>query len=127
MAELVKKAQDELEFMPDVLRMASLAAEIRAIDLKALDVRGLTIVADCFVICSAASQPQFKAIYNAVKEGMKEIGVAPLHSEGELTGGWVILDYANIIFHIFREETREYYDLDGLWGDAPLLELESVL
>lgn len=127
MVELVKKAKDELDFMPDVFRMASLAAGIRAIDLKALDVRELTIVADCFVICSAASQPQFKAIYNAVKEGMKEIGVAPLHSEGELTGGWVILDYANIIFHVFREETREYYDLDGLWGDAPLLELDLVL
>ena len=125
--ELVKKAQAELEFMPNVLRMASLAADFKAIDIKALDVRGLTMVADCFVICSASSVPQFKAIYHAVKEGMKEIGVGPLHSEGELTGGWVILDYANIMFHIFREEAREFYDLDGLWGDAPLLELDSVL
>lgn len=125
MAKLVKKtASSEPDFQANVLRIGTLAAEHKAIDLKAYDVRGLTVVADCFVICSSNSQPHFKALYSAIREGMKEVGVAPLYSEGALRGHWMLLDYGNIIVHIFRQEARAFYDLDGFWGDAPEIKLD---
>lgn len=127
LVKLIKKdtaQESELDFLPNTLRIASLAADVKAIHPCALDVRRLTQIADCFIICSAASEPQFKAIFNEVKEGMKEIGITPLHVEGDTSGGWLILDYGSIILHIFREEAREFYDLDGLWGDAPQIDLE---
>lgn len=128
MAKLVKKSETaEADFLPNVLRMASIAADYKAIGVKALDLRGLTLVADSFVICSAASEPQLKAIFRAVKDGMKKVGVAPLRAEGEMSGGWLVLDYGNILFHLFRTEAREFYDLEGLWGDAPNINLEEVL
>jgi ribosome-associated protein len=111
------------EFLANVLRIGSLADKFKAIDLKAYDVRGLTSIADAFVICSAASEPQLRAIHDGVREGMKEIKVAPLHSEGAFTGGWLVLDYGDIVFHVFRKESREFYDIDGFWGDAPLIDL----
>jgi len=117
-----KKAADD-SFLPNARRIGELADKIKAIDIKAYDVRGLTLVADAFVICSASSEPQLKAIANSVREGMKEIGVPPLHTEGTFHGGWMVLDYGDVIVHLFREEAREYYDLDGLWADAPEIEL----
>ena len=126
MVNLAKKSQTEnkAEFLPNALRIASLAADYKALDLRAYDIRGLTLVADCFILCSASSTPQFKAITKGVMEGMKEIGVRPLHAEGELTGGWMVIDYGVILFHVFRKAAREFYDLDGLWGDAPQIDLD---
>jgi len=124
LVKLVKKsAPTQPDFLPNALRMCALAAEYKAIDIRAYDVRGLTLIADSFIICAASSEPHFKAIYNGVKEGMKAVGVAPLYTEGTLRGNWRVLDYGDIIFHIFREQAREFYDLDGLWGDAPEIDL----
>ena len=126
--KLVKKSAPETtteyDVMPSVHRIAALASDIKAINIKAIDVRGLTVIADVLVIVSAASEPQLKAIFNHVKDGMKEIGVASLRKEGAFDGGWCVLDYGDIIFHVFREESREFFDLDGLWADAPLIELD---
>lgn len=125
LAKLVKKSKTGTDdFLPTTLRIASLAWEVKATDIRAYDVRGLTLVADSFVICTATSEPQLKAVYNTVKEGMKEVGVAPIRSEGKTDGNWMVLDYGNVIFHIFREEARSFYDLDGFWADAPALDLE---
>lgn len=125
MAKLVKKADRHVEnILPNVRRIADLLANFKAIDVRAYDVRGLTIIADCFIMCSAGSVPQFKAMYNGVREGMKEIGVAPLHEEGAAASHWIVLDYGTIIVHLFRGEAREFYDLDGLWADAPLIPLD---
>lgn len=122
-----KKKTDAAESAPDflakVLRIGSIAADYKAIDLKAYDVRGLTVIADAFVVCSAASEPQLRAIFDGVREGMKEVGVAPIHSEGAFTGGWLVIDYGDIVFHAFRQESREFYDIDGFWGDAALVDL----
>ena len=113
--------------MANTLRIASLAADRKAVDVKAFDVRELTALVDSFVLCSASSEPHFKAIYNAILEGMKEVGVQPLRCEGEFSGRWLLLDYGTIFVHIFREEAREFYDLDGLWGDAPPVDLDLDL
>ncbi len=113
-----KKAATEETFLANTLRIAELAASKKALDLAACDVRGLTLIADSFVICSAGSEPQLKAIFSAVRDGMKEIGVAPLRTEGDFQGGWMLIDYGAVIFHVFRQAAREFYDLDGLWADA---------
>jgi len=126
LARLVKKKEAMPDALPNVRRIAALAADRKALDIRAYDVRGLTLVADYFIICGASSEPHFKAVFNAVKEGMKDVGVAPLHSEGRVHGGWLLLDYGAIILHVFREEARRFYDLDGLWADAPQVELDIV-
>jgi len=129
LARLVRKkkvdaaADSAPDFLAQVLRIGSIAADYKAIELKAYDVRGLTVLADAFVVCSAASEPQLRAIFEGVREGMKEVGVAPLYSEGAFTGGWLVIDYGDIVFHAFRQEAREFYDIDGFWGDAALIDL----
>ncbi len=126
MAKLVKKSpSQEPDFLPHTLRAATLAAEHKAVDLKAYDVRGLTVIADSFVMCSATSEPHLKAIYSAVREGMREAGVRLLHTEGGLSGNWLVLDYGSVVFHIFRREAREFYDLDALWADAPEVDVSQ--
>ena len=125
--KLLKKktvAQEPQEdFLPNALRIAACADQYKAMDIRAYDVRGLTMLADVFLVCHAASEPQMRAISHAVVDGLKEIGIRPLHEEGTFHGGWMILDYGSVIVHIFREEARAFYDLDGFWADAPLLAL----
>jgi len=115
---------EDTPFLPNTLRIADLAAEKKAKDIKAYDVRGLTLVADAFVICTATSEPQLKAVYNSVRDGLAEIGVKPYRSEGSFGGGWLLLDFGDIICHIFREEARAFYDLDGMWADAKEIPLD---
>lgn len=125
MTKLIKKTgKQELDILPNTRRIASIAQKYRAKNILAYDVRELTVLADCFLMCSVTSEPQLKAVYNGVREGMKEIGLLPLHAEGEISSSWLVLDYGVIIFHIFRERAYEFYDLGGLWGDAPLLDLD---
>ena len=125
MTKLIKKTgKQELDFLPNTRRIASIAQKYRAQNILAYDVRELTVLTDCFLMCSVTSEPQLKAVYNGVREGMKEIGLLPLHAEGEISSSWLVLDYGVIIFHIFRERAYEFYDLGGLWGDAPLLDLD---
>lgn len=122
---LKKNVPQEVDepFLVTTRRMAELAADKKAKDIRAYDVRGLTVLADAFVMCTVTSEPQMKAVFNAVKEGLKEIGVAPLHTEGATQDGWLLLDYGAVILHLFREQARSFYDLDGLWGDAPEIPL----
>lgn len=125
MARLVrKKTETVTDIWQDTRRVAELAAEHKALNIKAFDVRELTLIADSFVICSAQSEPQMKAVLNAVREGMKAVGVRTLGAEGEPGSGWAVLDYGSTIFHLFRVEAREFYDLDALWGDAPEIDLQ---
>ena len=125
MVTLVKKRKSlGDDFLPNTHRIAAIADQFKAKNICAYDVRELTLVADSFIMCSAMSEPQLKAVMNGVKMGLKEIGVSPLHVEGTTQGDWILIDYGNIIFHIFKEEARDYYDLDGLWGDAIKIELD---
>jgi len=123
MALVIRKTStvDDQSHVPNALRIAELASDKKAKNIKIYDVQGLTLVADAFVIVTATSEPQLKAIFNAVKDGMTEIGVKALRTEGSFAGGWVLLDYGTVLVHIFREEARVFYDLDGMWGDAKLI------
>ena len=89
----------------------------------ALDLRELSGVCDYFFICSGASEVQVKAIAEAVEDGLRERGVRPWHIEGFESRRWVLLDYVEVVVHVFHEKTREYYMLDRLWGDARSLDL----
>lgn len=100
--------------------VVEVAHEKKAHGVLALDVRGLTIVADYFVITSTRSEIAMRALLRATHERvLARSGVKPRHVEGTAAGGWIIIDYGDVIIHIFDDETRSFYDLEGLWGDAP--------
>jgi len=84
-----------------------------------LDLRDLSSVTDYFVIVDASSEVQVRAVANGVVEALEEQGVMPFRKEGTGDARWVLLDYGDVVIHVFRTEEREYYDLERLWGDAP--------
>jgi ribosome-associated protein len=108
----------------DILHAAARAALAKkARTPVALDLRELSGVCDYFFICSGSSEVQVKAIAEAVEDGLKLQGVRPWHIEGFESRRWVLLDYVEVVVHVFHEKTREYYMLDRLWGDARSLDL----
>ena len=107
-------------------RAARAALDRKAIDLVVLDVQGLSGVTDYFLVCSGRSTTHVKSIADAIREELKDDGVRPLHSEGATQSGWVLLDYGDVLMHVFLEDTRAYYALERLWGDAPSLPLDGL-
>jgi ribosome-associated protein len=107
-------------------RAARAALDKKAIDLVVLDVQGLSSVADYFLVCSGRSTPHVKTISDAIREELKEEGSRPLHAEGQAESGWLLLDYGDVLMHVFLEDTRAYYALERLWGDAPLLPVDGA-
>jgi ribosome-associated protein len=108
-----------------IVRLAARAAiEKRAEDTVVLDLQGLSGVADYFLVCSARSVTQADTIAEAVRVALKAEGVRPRHREGTAESGWLLLDYGDVVVHVFLEATRGFYALERLWGDAPLIEVE---
>ena len=97
--------------------IVELALHKKAKNLIALDVRGLSSVTDFFVICSAESAPQVKAISDSIRKGTPQ---KPKHLEGYENLNWVLMDYFDIVVHIFNNKERKYYGLERLWADAPV-------
>ena len=106
----------------DALEVAHKAVEAasdkQAIDAVLLDARGVCSFADYFVICSGESERQIKTIYEEVEHILKKEGILPNHREGTLDSGWLLLDFGDVIVHIFAPFEREYYRLDRLWSEA---------
>ncbi len=99
---------------------AEYADDKKAEDIVILDLRGLSPVSDYFVICTATSNPQLRAVRDEIKVQMlQEHGEKPLYNEGGFESQWVVVDYANVMVHIFTPEKREFYAIEELWGDAP--------
>ncbi len=105
---------------------ARLALDKKAISLKALDLQGLVTYTDYFVICSGESTPQVKAIVDNVEEGLRKRNVHPRAIEGRAHAHWVLMDYGDVIVHVFEKETRDFYELEKLWLDAPEIEIEGA-
>jgi len=105
-----------------LLHAAEAAVGKKASDLVGLDLSDLDGVADYFFICSAASEPQVKAIAEAVEEKLRALGAKPWHVEGREGRRWVLLDYVDLVVHVFLEETRRFYDIERLYSDVPILE-----
>ncbi|HOK06934.1 MAG TPA: ribosome silencing factor [Syntrophales bacterium] len=99
------------------------ALKRKARGMVILDVKGLSSFADYFVICSANSDRQVRAIASWLREDLKKNGMTPLGVEGEQHGRWVLMDYDDIIIHIFHEPVREFYDIERLWVDAARMEV----
>jgi ribosome-associated protein len=108
-----------------VRQAAQAALDKKAVDLVVLDVQGVSTVADYFLLCSGRSTTHIQTIADAIREELKSDGVRPRHTEGVPASGWVLLDYGTLLVHIFLEDTRAYYALERLWGDAPSLSLEG--
>lgn len=102
------------------VREAVAAAEDRkALDLKVLHLQKVSDFTDYFLICSGSNERQVQAIADAVQERLRANRVRPLHVEGYNRGQWVLLDYGDLVVHVFQEEPRRFYALERLWGDAP--------
>ena len=99
----------------------------KGFDVKILDLRTLTTIADYFVICSADSDTQVKAIADEVDKRMRDEGVRSWHTEGYRSLNWVLIDFVDIVVHVFKKDSREYYSLEKLWGDAPVVVAEDPL
>ena len=101
---------------------ARAAADKKAFDLVGLEVGDLTSYTDSFLLCSAASERQVGAVADAILRQLKKAGSKPLHKEGGARSDWVLLDFDDIVIHVFTEDRRAYYGLDSLWGDAPRID-----
>jgi len=109
---------------PEGLKLAklcrTLAEDKKAIHPVILDLRKLSSVADFFVICSAESEPQLKAIGGGIEKALKDdYGVRPNAVDGFPKSQWIVVDYVDVMVHIFNDTTRKFYDLEALWNDAP--------
>jgi ribosome-associated protein len=99
----------------------------KARDLTILDVRDLSSFTDYFILCTGTSDRQVQAICAAVQEYLKERKVRPLGIEGERHGRWILMDYGDVVIHIFYEAVRDLYDLERLWSEAPLRKVPEEL
>ncbi|SFU93988.1 ribosome silencing factor [Alicyclobacillus macrosporangiidus] len=108
------------------LEAASAAADKKAKDIVVLDIHDLTPVADYFVICSANSGTQVEAVARAVTDKMAQLGVPCRGTEGMDEARWVLLDFGDVVVHVFRPEEREFYHLERLWGDARQVPFEMA-
>lgn len=107
-----------------VLKLAAAAAEDKkAHDLIALDISAIASFADRFLICTGDSSRQIQAIADEIETRLKEAGIRPDHIEGYRNAEWVVMDYSDLVVHIFSKTAREYYDLERLWRDAATIEI----
>ena len=100
------------------LRISELMLEKKALDIMIIDVRKITTLTDYFVICTSESEPQTRAITDHINLTMKKEGTESWHIEGYQNLDWVLIDYVNIVTHIFSKEAREYYEFERLWADG---------
>ena len=104
---------------------ARAASDKLATDLVAFDVSEQLAITDAFLLASGSNDRQVKAIVDAVEDGLREIGAKPVRREGERDGRWVLIDYGEIVVHVQHEEEREFYALERLWRDCPVIDLPA--
>ena len=119
MSEMNKTPKEIMQTVCDVLDKK------QARNVEVLETGKLTTLADYFIICTATSTTHIKTLSDEVEKTMKEMGEPPLHVEGYRSGGWILMDLGCVIVHIFLEETRQFYSMERLWGDARTVELED--
>lgn len=112
-----------LETVEKLKAIIEAASEKKAKDTEILQLTGLSIMTDYFVICSGESTTQVRTIVDYIEEQLKKAGVKPYGIEGYSNSKWVLMDYSDIIVHVFEEETRQYYEIEKLWIDAPRIDI----
>jgi len=115
-------SEDGLRF---AIAVARLAADLKTADVAVLDLRGLSALTDFFVIGTGTSDRQARAVLDAIEEHARSVGRRPFSTTDRAHTSWLLADYIDVVVHIFDEEHRAYYDLDGLWGDAPRVEWQA--
>jgi ribosome-associated protein len=114
--------------MNDALKIAIQAADNKkALDIVVIDISSVASFADCFLLCTGDSQRQIQAIADEVKEKMASHGNRPAHVEGYNNAEWILLDYLDLVIHIFSKQARAYYDLERLWRDAKIIDIAALL
>lgn len=108
-------------------RCVEAALKKKAYDLIALDIKGISSFADYFIICSATSSRQAQAIASSIELDLKKEGMYPLGIEGFNEGEWILLDYDDVVIHVFYQPLREFYELERLWADAPRIEIKKPM
>jgi ribosome-associated protein len=108
-------------------KISQFALEKKAADVLIMDLRKITTTADFFVLCSADSDTQVRAIAESILEGTERLGAKVWHAEGMSALMWVVLDYVDVVTHIFHKDARSFYNLERLWGDAKITEITDEL
>lgn len=100
---------------------------VKGDDIQLLDLRDIeNNVCDYFILCTGSSNTQVDAIVNSIQKHVsKNIKDKPWHIEGQESSQWILMDYVNVVVHVFQKQTREFYDLESLWGDAKITEIET--
>ena len=106
-------------------KISDLMLEKKALDIIIIDVQKITTLTDFFIICTSESEPQTRAITDHIYEQMKEDGMRAWHIEGYENLDWVLLDYVNIVVHVFSRDSRSYYDLERLWADGKITQVHD--
>src|SRR5262245_19731815 len=115
---------ESTEGLDGAMRALTLALEKKALEPVLLDVRQLCSFCNYQLIVSGRSDRQVDAVADAIELGLKAEGMRPISTEGARTGQWALLDYGDFVVHVFLHSAREHYDLEGLWNDAPRVEIE---
>ena len=114
---------------PDQLAetIAAQAADKKAIDVVELDVRGVVGYTDFFLVCSGNTSRQVKAIHDGIQQALKdEHGILPRRVEGQTEATWILMDYLDVVVHVFTPEARDFYRLEQLWGEVPARAMEPA-
>ncbi len=116
--------------MNDSKKMARLALHAledkKAIDAKVIDIQKVSVIADYFIIASGSNKNQVQALADNVSEALGKAGYFPKHTEGYSTANWILLDYSDIIIHVFSEEDRLFYDLERIWREGSIVEASDL-
>jgi ribosome-associated protein len=112
----------------NALQAAQFALEKKAVNVRLLDLTQITSMTDYFIVCTGESEPQVKAIAeNVISKMRDDIGVAPWRSEGWDAVNWILIDFVDFVVHVFQPESRQYYNLERLWADAPTITVEDTV
>ena len=99
----------------------------KATDIKLLETKDLTVLAEYFIICTATSTTQIKTLSDEVQKVLEENGEKPLRTEGLRSGGWILVDFGCLVVHLFLKDIREFYSLERLWVDAKTINIDALL
>jgi len=119
-----KAAKTILTPLERAIQCAALALDKKAVDVKILEIKRISSIADYLVLATGYSDKQAQAIAESVRSGLKKYGKA-LDIEGVREGNWIVIDYGDVIVHVFKQDLRHYYNLDDLWAEAPLVEIPA--
>lgn len=122
MTDNIPTSQDQIaQSRALAVDVADIIAETPAENTIVIDIHEHSSIADVFVICSGENERQLRAIYRAIIDEMGKANHAPIRTEGDTTSGWMLIDFGDVVVHVFDEDLRSFYDLEGRWENAPVL------